>query len=224
MPLQGTALLVIWNDVDASAAREYDRWITQEHMPERMQAPGFMRGRRYVAPDATVRQPYLNMYELSDIEACTSAAYQAMLQAPSPWTRKMMPQLRDFSRAALRTVYSRGSGLGGCMGSIQLDAPAAPSGDALGHALEDVLRNGADGVVGVHVGEIDTAAAGGLTSEKRLRGSTAQEAEFTHAVLIESVDEDHLRRALPEVAARLAASFGAARVVNAGVYRFNLVL
>ncbi|MBN9429588.1 MAG: hypothetical protein J0H09_24095 [Burkholderiales bacterium] len=221
MAFLGNAMLVIWNGVNPEVTSDYDRWITEEHIPERMSAPGFLRGRRYVAPNPGSRQPYLNMYELSDIGDCTSSAYLAMLQSPSAWTQTMMPHLRDFSRAAMHTLRSSGAGVGGCIGSVQLRAPDAPAGrDWLG-SIDGFLPAG---VVGVHVGAVDAAAAGGLTPEKTLRGSKASEADFTHVVLIESVDENAMSAAITAVSERLAKAFHADAVVGAGVYRLNLIL
>lgn len=54
MGLLGSGALAIWNGIAPEAEREFDRWHTYEHIPERMALPGFLRGRRYVADDASL--------------------------------------------------------------------------------------------------------------------------------------------------------------------------
>ena len=48
MPLRGSAFLAIWHDIEAHGEVEYDDWHTREHMPERVEIPGFEAGRRWV--------------------------------------------------------------------------------------------------------------------------------------------------------------------------------
>lgn len=224
MRLEGKAMLVIWNAVDPLVTREYNRWITEEHMRERIAAPGFLRGRRYVASSPSVRRPFLNMYELSDIGNCTSREYLSMLEKPSAWTKKMMPSLGDFSRGGIRIVFSDGYALGGCLGSIQLEISTSTSEHKLSRIMREFFPIGADGVVGVHVGQVNQDASGGLTAEKKLRGSTSSEAGFTHAVFVESVDEPSLLSSIGSISQRLMTELQADRVVDTGVYRLNLIL
>ena len=47
MPLRGRAFLPMWFGLAEGYEREFDRWHTIEHMPERLGVPGFLRGRRY---------------------------------------------------------------------------------------------------------------------------------------------------------------------------------
>lgn len=47
MSLRGRGFLPIWFELAEGVEREFDRWHTIEHMPERLGIPGFLRGRRY---------------------------------------------------------------------------------------------------------------------------------------------------------------------------------
>ena len=53
MPLLGSAAMLLAFDVEATAVDEHDRWHTQEHLPERLSIPGFLRGTRWISRSAT---------------------------------------------------------------------------------------------------------------------------------------------------------------------------
>ena len=46
---KGTALLVVYADVDVEHDAEFNAWYNEEHVPERMSAPGFLNAARYEA-------------------------------------------------------------------------------------------------------------------------------------------------------------------------------
>lgn len=48
MSLRGRGFLPMWFECAEGFEREFDRWHTIEHMPERLGIPGFLRGRRYL--------------------------------------------------------------------------------------------------------------------------------------------------------------------------------
>ena len=48
MPLHARAFLGIWHNLKPGFEREFDRWHTVEHMPERVGVPGFRVARRYM--------------------------------------------------------------------------------------------------------------------------------------------------------------------------------
>ena len=52
---KGAALLVVFADVDAEHDAEYNAWYNEEHIPERLSAPGFLDAALYQA----VRGPTL---------------------------------------------------------------------------------------------------------------------------------------------------------------------
>ncbi|HSW03505.1 hypothetical protein [Aquabacterium sp.] len=93
-----TALLALWNDVDPALDAQYNEWHAQEHVPERLTVPGILWGRRYRRSSADAAPLYLTLYGLRDAEVLDSAAYQRLLQAPTPMSRTMRPALRNVSR------------------------------------------------------------------------------------------------------------------------------
>ena len=67
MPLLGTAILAVWNEVDPANEPDFNDWYLREHVPERLSVPGMNRGRRYRAEAGTPR--YMAFYE-ADIDGC----------------------------------------------------------------------------------------------------------------------------------------------------------
>ena len=70
---KGTALLVVYVDVDIENNAEFNRWYNEEHIPERLSAPGFLDGARYEALKGGPR--YLAVYELESVEALHTPEY-----------------------------------------------------------------------------------------------------------------------------------------------------
>ncbi|KAF2482809.1 hypothetical protein BDY17DRAFT_166859 [Neohortaea acidophila] len=112
--LQGAAALAVWgsvssNEVDEAALND---WWTNEHLPERMSIPGFLRARRYMARDeaasasGTTITRYLTLYETEDVHTLTSREYMAAVSNPTPGTRLYLPRLPSMDRAACRVAYS----------------------------------------------------------------------------------------------------------------------
>ena len=64
--LLGSAVLAIWNGIDADAEADFVRWHIKEHIPERVGLLGFRRGRRYVALEGTPK--FFNFYETDNVE------------------------------------------------------------------------------------------------------------------------------------------------------------
>ncbi|HYL89559.1 MAG TPA: hypothetical protein VEU32_12450 [Burkholderiales bacterium] len=104
----GKAAVAIWCEVAAEVREEFDHWHAQEHMPERLSIPGFLRGSRWVSAD---ERSYFILYELEDEGTLTSAAYLERLNNPTAWSRKMMPHHRNMVRGLCRVEASSGSAL-----------------------------------------------------------------------------------------------------------------
>ncbi|MFL1461449.1 hypothetical protein ACI6QG_04550 [Roseococcus sp. DSY-14] len=174
------ALLAIWGDVLPEAETEHLHWLLREHTAERLGVPGFLAVRVLrSAPGRT-----LILYELADAAVLSSPAYLARLDAPTPWSRRIMPMLRGFARGGGPVVAALGAGQGGCVLAWRLDAaPAAALPDAL---LEE------DRVCALRLMVVDRAGSGLPTTEKALRGG---DAPFTALLLLEGTDAAALRQA-----------------------------
>ena len=100
---KGTALLMVYTDVDIEHDAEFNRWYNEEHIPERLSAPGFLDGARYEALKGGPR--YLAVYELESAEALQSDEYLRMSNNPTPWTQRMSPNV--VGRGMVRNVYTQ---------------------------------------------------------------------------------------------------------------------
>ena len=106
MALRGTAALAMWWDVAAHVRAEFEHWHSHEHFPERLALPGFLRATRW--SDARGGEGIFVMYELAAHDVLSSPAYVARLNAPTPWSARMMPHHRGMVRTQCRVLESRG--------------------------------------------------------------------------------------------------------------------
>jgi hypothetical protein len=100
---KGTALLIVFTDVDIEHDAEFNQWYNQEHLPERLSAPGFMDGARYEALKGGPR--YLAVYELESADALKTDEYLRQSGNPTPWTQRMSPNV--VGRNMVRNVYTQ---------------------------------------------------------------------------------------------------------------------
>lgn len=93
-------LLLVMVDVAPEHEEELNRWYDQEHIPERMAIPGFLRARRFVALEG--RPKYLALYDLENADVLQSKEYRYRLnQGATEWTRRMQPLFKPM----VRNVY-----------------------------------------------------------------------------------------------------------------------
>ena len=100
---KGSALLMVYVDIDVEHDAEFNAWYNQEHLAERLSAPGFLDGARYEAVKGGPR--YLAVYELESAETLQSDEYRRQSQNPTPWTDRMSPTV--IGRSMVRNVYTQ---------------------------------------------------------------------------------------------------------------------
>jgi hypothetical protein len=167
--LLGTGAVLVWNDVASDGRRQFYDWHDKEHIPERLEIPGFRRGRRYIKPNHSPE--WFTMYEADDLGVITSPKYLKRLNTPTPATQQTLKYFRNTSRAVCRIACSLGSSSGGHMLTMRLQAPDG-SGDALCRLALDALFPRAldlSGVVACHLYAADDAASHTDTAESRTR-------------------------------------------------------
>ena len=161
--------ITIWQDVRPEARADFFAWHNQEHIPERVGIPGFVRGRRYGALEGTPE--FFTLYETASPEVHTSAEYLARLNSPSDWTKRMAPKMVNNVRSLCRIEWSRGVVAGGLMATIRFDADAVARPRLLallgGDRLPALLAR--PGVLGAHLCLADVAASSVKTEEKKSR-------------------------------------------------------
>ncbi|MDP9095116.1 MAG: hypothetical protein M3N26_00940 [Pseudomonadota bacterium] len=220
MPLLGSAVLTIWNGMAPGADADFAAWHVREHMPERLAVPGFLRGRRYAAIEA--HPAYFNFYETLSAAVLTSPAYLARLNAPSPWTRRVVSQFRDTGRTVCDVVESRGQGEGGVIETIEFKAAPGASGAAPATNMLTAFLD-APGVVGAHLLQGRAADSTGGTREKSLRDQPDQVAEWV--MLLEAIDADAIRTAREGACSdEVLTRAGAAPEIKRGLYALQFGL
>ena len=99
------AALAMWWDMAPAMRDAFEHWHSHEHFPERLALPGFRRASRWA--DAGAGEGFFVLYELATYEALTSPEYLARLNAPSDWSRRMMPHHRNMVRSQCRLLQAR---------------------------------------------------------------------------------------------------------------------
>jgi hypothetical protein len=174
MALLGQAVLAMWWDVSPDSRAELEHWHAHEHFPERLALPGFNRASRWTAADGG--DGFFVMYELDDHAVLASAPYVARLNAPSPWSTRMMPLHRGMVRTQCRVLQSRGAVTARHALTLRLSPKNA---EALQRGLGDLAAEVAQrpGLVGLHLlrHEAPTLAA---TTEQQIRGNADRAADW----------------------------------------------
>lgn len=168
--LCGQGVVAIWNGITPEGRDEFYAWHVQEHMPERVGIPGFLRGRRYIAIDKESHPEFFTLYELQSFEVTTSQDYLGRLNAPTPWTKKATAAFLDSSRGLARVITSIGPGPGGVLATLRFsvdssgEAAARKSLAALMYEISQMPM-----ITGAHFCISDAEASGIKTNETRER-------------------------------------------------------
>ena len=102
---KGTALLMVFTDMDTEDDADFNAWYNQEHVPDLLQLPGFLNGARYEAAKGGPR--YLACYELESADAVKTPEYLELRRNPTEWTRRISPshQGRNYVRNVYTQIY-----------------------------------------------------------------------------------------------------------------------
>jgi len=182
--MQGSGFLAIWSDLEASKETDYLHWLTREHTAERLGIKGFLAARVFRAVGTDIRRFFI-LYELERPDVLAGSDYLARLDAPTPWSQRIMPILGNFIRGGGRQVASTGIGHGGVVAAVALH-DALPSDGA---TLAADLAN-SDRIATVRLFETDHAKTSIQTREKSMR---AQDRSFTGLLVIEGLDQEAVR-------------------------------
>jgi hypothetical protein len=205
MPLLGQAALLVWNNVDPVHEREFNDWYLHQHVAERVGAPGFLRGRRYRALDGGPR--YFALYETVDEAVLRAPAYTRLLEAPTDWTRRVMPHFRDTERSICLTTASLGRGVGAAATAVHL-RPLPAQADVLRAQITNQLLPrlvSMPEIVAAHLLEAAADGTARANAEIALRG--APDKAMAWVVVIEATEPDAL---IPTRATVRAAGLAAA--------------
>ncbi len=180
MSLLGKAALAMWWDMAPDAKAEFEDWHTHEHFPERMAIPGFRRGTRWTS--ATGGEGIFVMYEMDSHATLSSPAYVARLNAPTPWSTKMMPYHRNMVRSQCHVVESRGGAVGKHALTVRFSPESGRDTDARAHfkGLGESLVS-RPGLIGAHLLR-HQAPAIAPTTEQQIRSVADRVADWIFVV------------------------------------------
>jgi hypothetical protein len=83
---------------------EYNDWYDTEHLADRLCAPGFESGRRYVSTGGGPRT-YIAVYDLADVHVLETPEYRKLSgNSFTPWTKRLMRRIRRY-RALTEQVF-----------------------------------------------------------------------------------------------------------------------
>src|SRR6478672_5065300 len=188
--MRGAGFLAIWSDVERADLTDYRHWLTREHTTERVTTKGFLASRVFRAERTDIERFFI-LYELETPEVLDGAAYLARLNAPTPWSQRIMPQLGNFIRGGGVVTARAGRGEGSTIVALRIDRlPDVPK-----RLADDIAAF--DGIAAVQIGATDLARTSVPTIEKGMR---RDEGVFAGLLLIEALDENSLRDALRKAA------------------------
>lgn len=176
MALLGTGAIAMWWDIAPGVRAAFEDWHTHEHFPERMSVQGFLRGSRWAASDGG--EGFFVMYELDTYDTLLSPAYRSRLNAPTPWSTRLMPHHRNMVRSQCQVLASHGGALSGYLLTVRL-APAAGAGAAMQSQLGLLAREIASrpGTAAAHLLQTRTPDMP-ATTEQKIRGGSDAAADW----------------------------------------------
>jgi hypothetical protein len=195
---RGAGFLAIWSDVERSNLTDYRHWLTREHTTERVTTEGFLAVRVFRADRADIDRFFI-LYELETPEVLDGPAYMARLNAPTPWSQRIMPQLGNFMRGGGVVTARAGRGEGATIVVLRIERlPQSPQ-----RLADDIAA--LDGIAAVQIGATDIARTSVPTVEKAMRQN---EGVFAGLLLVEALDDRSLRDALRRTAEMAPAVIG----------------
>ncbi|MGH7300443.1 MAG: hypothetical protein ACREJE_08530 [Candidatus Rokuibacteriota bacterium] len=224
MTMVGQGVLAFWHDVAPGGDAEFDHWHLREHIPERVDVPGFLRARRYVTLGGPPK--YFYFYETESLDTLQRPPYLARLADPTPWTRRTMPLVRNNKRTACRVVVSVGPGLGAVIAALQLGPRAGREEELRSWLAGTALPAAAEhpGIVAGHQleGDVEVSTAA-RSDEKKLLATP--DALVRWVVLVEGIDAPAVEGTCRDLlGAEALARRGATDDVALGFYRLQFVL
>lgn len=170
--LAGKAVMINWSDVAPEHRPAYYEWHSREHMVGRVALPGFIRGRRYIAHEAS--RDFLVCYEVDDLGVLTSKAYLDKANAPSELTRRTTPFVKNASRALAAVRHTLGIGTGGCALTLRFDVAPGEEARLERHLVTEALPplGQLAEITGAHFLVADLAASSIVPVERQGRPTT----------------------------------------------------
>ncbi|QOZ10728.1 hypothetical protein [Bradyrhizobium sp. CCBAU 51765] len=221
MALLGKAAVAMWWSVRAEQRDEFGDWHSHEHFPERMSIPGFRRGSRWSS--TTDAEGFFVLYELEQYEVLTSKGYLDRLNAPTPWSTKMMPHHLGMVRSQCRIVASFGGGVATSLATIRLSPQAGRAAELQAYLLDALgALASKPGLTGAHLLLTETPKTSSPTTEQKIRG---KDGAADWIVLLSGYDADAVERAvIAQLGSSVLHAAGAQNHPTVGRYRLAFTM
>jgi hypothetical protein len=170
--------VAIWHDIAPEGLAEFYAWHGEEHMPERVAIPGFVRGRRFEAVEAELG--FFNLYETASPDVVGGADYKQRLDNPTPRTLSAVRHFRHVARSLCRVVVRTGTAQGGLVATLRHAVAAGQEPHYRARMVDGIIPALAamPGGASVLLLEADLAASGYVNAEQQERGAANQVPPF----------------------------------------------
>ena len=215
MALLGASALAMWWDIASEIREDFEDWHAHEHFPERMSIPGFRRGTRYA--NAAGGDGMFVIYEIDDHAVLSSPAYVSRLNAPTPWSTRLMPHHRHMVRSQCRVLASRGGSIAGHALTLRL-TPVPGADERLQRYLRELVMElpGRPGLTAAHLlRHQDPHVA--MTTEQKIRDQADRVADCVFLVCGYRLETLELLRTA-ELSDELLREHGAAEGMSGATY------
>jgi hypothetical protein len=176
MALLGKAALAMWWDIAPEVRADFEDWHAHEHFPERLALPGFRRGTRWSS--ASGEAGMFVLYELEQHATLSSPAYVARLNAPTPWSTRLMPHHRNMVRAQCHVIQTQGGVVARHALTLRMSPAAGRAGELQAFFATLVPELGRRrGITGAHLLRHETPDIA-ATTEQAIRGHADRKAEW----------------------------------------------
>ena len=101
----GTTVLVVTMDVDPEDEAEFNKWYNEQHLPERMEIPGYVSARRFKLEEGNGALTYLCIWELEDGSPLQSQMYQEQNADPTALYLRVNETIKARTRGLYRQIY-----------------------------------------------------------------------------------------------------------------------
>ena len=101
----GNTILVVMMDVESGHEAEFDRWYNEEHLPERLEIPGYVSARRFKLEEGNGVLKYLCIWELEDESPLESDQYKMQRARPSKIRDEANKYITQRARGLYKQIY-----------------------------------------------------------------------------------------------------------------------
>jgi hypothetical protein len=101
----GGTVLVVMMEVDPEGEEAFDRWYNEEHLPERLEIPGYVSARRFKLEEGEGVLKYLCIWELEDASPLQSEEYKAQRARPSELRDRANQYIKQRARGLYKQIY-----------------------------------------------------------------------------------------------------------------------